>query len=137
MTQSMFAISVHAPEHVLLVGEYTGVRRLRTAVMSRALRGWRGFVRARQQGRLRFVHHVRYDTGEDHARYGKDELRRETLVVGRYAVADLVFRHQPDSVEALQFVLNSVLLYRADADEALRDLVAAGVVQVEQAPSEV
>ena len=137
MTQRMFAISVHDPEHVLLVGERFGVRRLRTAMLRRTLGGWRGFVRARKQGHMRHVHHAAYDSGEDHARYGRDELGRDIVVLGRYAIEDIVFRHKPDSVEALQRILNSVLLYRADADEALADLVAAGVVQVEQAPSEV
>ncbi|PZU18319.1 MAG: hypothetical protein DI591_00120 [Citromicrobium sp.] len=86
---------------------------------------------------MRHVHHLRYDAREDVARFGKDEVGRDMLVVGRYAIEDLVFRHQPDSVEALQRILNSMLLYRADAVEALRDLVRSGVVQVEQAPSEV
>lgn len=133
MTQSIYAVVVHQPDCVMLVGERLGVRRVRTAVMSRALRGWRGFVRARQQGRLRFVHHLRYDAREDVARMDRDELRRAVLVLGASAVADLVFRHQPGTLEALRQLLASVLLYRDDANEALRDLVAAGVVQVEQA----
>lgn len=136
MTQSMYAICVHSPEHVLLVGEYTGVRRLRTAMLRRTLGGWRGFVRARKQGHMRHVHHVRYDAALV-ARMDRDELGRDMLVVGRYAIEDLVFRHQPDTLEALRRLLAGVFMYRDDATEALRDLVAAGVVQVEQAPSEV
>ena len=136
MNDRTLALAVDSPAQVLVVTAQS-IARVSVPRYRDQLNGWRGWVAERMAGRLRHLHHLVFDPREHAARFDTDELGRRVLVVGPTVAAIYLEGRPHDTLDKVRRALSDLFERRADAVEALRDLVRSGLVQVEQAPSEV
>ena len=79
----MTAVEVGEPLCVLILGGEIGVQRLRWAeYRDRWCNGTKGMIRARRKGLLRTVHSLQFDPVERRWRIERDEIGRDTLIIG-------------------------------------------------------
>lgn len=128
---TMYAVDVYHPSCALAVASPGGVWRMPRSTLSKSLRGWRGFVRARLQGSLHAVSHVEYDTSEPAARMGRDCIDRRTLVIGPAFVLAYLARLPGGESGDIFKDMDKLFVYREDADEAVNDLTSSGRASIE------